>query len=158
MDLEIRKADSIMDATALLDLDQKTFPKADAFSDPSIWLGLQCFLLWYGKQPIASFALALNRDHRWKIDKRIYTPKSIFIVTTGILPAYQGMKLGRVLKEFQIAYTRLNGFHKIEATARVSNERIITLNKRFGFKEKEIISEFYENPAEDMVVLELKLK
>ncbi len=153
MNLEISRADPRKDALLLLQLDRKTFSEADAFKNASIWIGLQCFFLRHNDKPIASFALALDRDHRWKFDRKIQAPQSIFIVTTGILPEYQNMKLGRLIKEFQIVYARLNNFKKIESTARASNVRIISLNKKFGFEKTLVIPKFYKNPEEDMVVL-----
>jgi ribosomal protein S18 acetylase RimI-like enzyme len=82
---------------------------------------------------------------------------SLYVVTTGILPAFQGLGLGQFMKAWQVSYARQNGFTRIVTNTRKSNRRMIALNKKFGFKPLRTTPRYYANPMEATVVMELSL-
>jgi ribosomal protein S18 acetylase RimI-like enzyme len=84
-------------------------------------------------------------------------PKCLWIVSTGILPDVRGRGLGAKLKEWQIEYARQRGFEFIVTNMRQSNSRIIRLNEKFGFKTRELVPGYYDDPEEAAVVMERKV-
>jgi ribosomal protein S18 acetylase RimI-like enzyme len=84
-------------------------------------------------------------------------PKCLWIVSTGILPEFQGQGLGSKQKQWQIEYARQRGFEMIVTNMRQSNSRIIRLNEKFGFTTRELVPGYYDDPEEAAIVMELKL-
>lgn len=83
---------------------------------------------------------------------------SLHIVSTGILPGFQGRGFGGLLKAWQIAYARQHGFQRIVTNSRKSNKPMIRLNRKFGFKVIRTTPHYYENPTEPSVVMALRLR
>jgi ribosomal protein S18 acetylase RimI-like enzyme len=81
----------------------------------------------------------------------------LYIVSTGILPTYQGQGLGRKQKEWQIEHARKNGFRSLVTNMRESNQRIIHLNEALGFRVREKIPGYYTGPLEAAIVMELSM-
>ena len=84
-------------------------------------------------------------------------PGYLWIASTGVLPDHQGKGFGRMLKEWQIDYAKQHGFTVIVTNMRQSNSRIIKLNEKLGFTIREVVPEYYPDPTEDAIVMELKL-
>ncbi|MDQ6735124.1 MAG: GNAT family N-acetyltransferase [Nitrospirota bacterium] len=82
---------------------------------------------------------------------------SLYIVSTGILPAFTRQGFGQLLKCWQISYARHHGFTRIVTNTRESNKLMIVLNEKFGFKTLRTTSDYYEDPFEPTVVMELGL-
>jgi len=82
---------------------------------------------------------------------------SLYIVTTGILASFRGMGFGGLMKRWQLLYARRHGFTRIVTNTRKGNKPMIGLNERFGFKVLRTTSDYYEDPREPTVVMELRL-
>jgi ribosomal protein S18 acetylase RimI-like enzyme len=83
---------------------------------------------------------------------------SLYIATTGILPAFRGRGLGTLLKSWQLSYAQMHGFTRVVANTRKSNRPMIRLNKKFGFKIIRTTPNYYRCPSESTVVMELRLR
>jgi GNAT superfamily N-acetyltransferase len=81
----------------------------------------------------------------------------LWIASIGILPEVQGQGLGSKLKEWQIKYATQHGFEIIVTNMRQSNSRILGLNEKFGFKIREFVTGYYDDPDEVAIVMELKI-
>jgi ribosomal protein S18 acetylase RimI-like enzyme len=93
------------------------------------------------------------RGHRWNPSRH----GSLYIVTTGILPEFQRLGLGMLLKNWQVAYARVHGFTRIVTNTRMRNQPMIQLNLKFGFKVIRTTPGYYQSPREATVVMELLL-
>ncbi len=105
---------------------------------------------------------AFQRDIDFQEDIRedrenIVREGSLYIVTTGILPAFQGLGLGRLMKAWQVSYARRHGFSRMVTNTRKSNKRMIALNRNFGFRVIRTTPAYYSNPPEATAVMELML-
>ena len=79
------------------------------------------------------------------------------MASTGILPEFQGRGLGRKQKEWQVGYARDHGFSAIVTNMRKSNVKIKRLNESVGFKFRCLEADYYHEPDEAAVVMELSL-
>jgi ribosomal protein S18 acetylase RimI-like enzyme len=82
---------------------------------------------------------------------------SLYVVTTGILPGFQRLGFGTLLKQWQVAYARRHGFTRILTNTRKRNRAMIALNEKVGFKVIRITPNYYQSPREPTVVMELLL-
>ncbi len=155
MHVEIRKAD-ISNAHILTNFDAKILQNSDAFDDED-WLDLECFFLLVDGNIVGTTAVRHNSGV-WEAGEYPFVPKCLYIVSTGILPEYRGKGWGLFLKAWQIAYAREYSFKKIVTNCRISNTRIIHLNRKFGFHDIRSIADYYDDPDEVGLVMELELK
>jgi ribosomal protein S18 acetylase RimI-like enzyme len=132
------------DLHALLAFDAKVFRKPDRF-DSAYWR--TCRSYWMLLDGVRMGCCAFEA---W--------PGTLYIVTTGILPRYQGQGFGELLKRWEIDYARSHGLHRIVTNTRKSNTRMIDLNHKFGFRITRIEPGYYARPPEATVVMELDLK
>ena len=141
----------------LCELDVKIFG-SDAFDSPEDWEGLKIFFITKDQQIIGSIALRHNTDvaEHYSADYK-ELPSSLYIVSTALLPEWQGRGIGKKAKAWQVRYAKSRGFERIVTNARVSNVRSISLNQHFGFKALRVIPAWYYEPEEDTLVLERKL-
>jgi ribosomal protein S18 acetylase RimI-like enzyme len=158
MKTEFRKAILPDEVKLLVAFDHKVFPKADWFTK-SDWLQYESYWMIVNGDTVGCCGFEHHVDFRE--DQEIENPSlrgSLYISTTGILPRFQDKGFGPLLKSWQLAYARQNGFTRIVTNHRASNRRVIRLNRKFGFK---IIrrrkSIYYEDPDEPTVVMELKI-
>jgi GNAT superfamily N-acetyltransferase len=142
---------------ALAAFDRRVFSKSDAF-DAEDWAGLDAYWMMIDGQRAG--CCAFERDAHFANVSTGEIAKcsgSLYIVSTGILPEYQGMGLGDRFKQWQIAWARTHGFDRIVTNCRRSNRAIIRLNRKHGF---EVIGltrgNYYWQPAEPAVMMELK--
>jgi ribosomal protein S18 acetylase RimI-like enzyme len=84
-------------------------------------------------------------------------PGTLYLASTGILPAYRGQGYGQIMKAWQIVYAKRHGFTRIVTNARQSNAAIIALNRKFGFRTVRKVPGYYISPDESAVVMNLKL-
>jgi len=84
-------------------------------------------------------------------------PNCLYIASTGILPEYQGRGFGSMQKQWQIDFAKHRHCKAIVTNMRQSNERMIRLNEKFGFTQRETSSGYYSHPDEAVLVMELRL-
>lgn len=157
MKVEVRRARPD-EMYLLCEMDTKIFGD-DAFDSPELWEGLEVFLIVVDEKIVGSNALRHHSGVSESIEAEYtFCFGSLYIVTTGILPEWQGKGIGKIVKAWQVDYAREHGFCRIVTNARVSNHRSIELNKKFGFRIMGTISKYYEYPMEDAIILELNTK
>lgn len=142
-----RKAVVPKEIRALVAFDRKIFPSADCF-EPDYWRACESFWLIAGNTKVGCCAFEKDAGRTgW-----------LYIGTTGILPKFQHQGFGAVMKAWQIAYARYHGYKRIVTHCRESNERIIALNRQYGFRVARTVPNYYSEPAESAVLMELRLK
>ncbi len=162
MEIEIRPADtqSESEVEALMALDKRIFLAADCFDEPSYWQDYQVFWIFLDGRPEPIGSIALGHDTEigvdWKTDKP--SPGCLYIASTGLLPEFQSQGIGSVVKQWEIDYAKAHRFERVFTHCRASNAKSLGLNQKFGFAITRTVPDYYEDPKEDTVVLELKLK
>jgi len=139
--------------------DRKVFTASDLF--PAAYWKV-CETFWMTIDGVKAGCCAFQRDIDFQEDLREdgWNPskkKTLYIATTGLLPDYQGQGLGALLKAWEIAWARRNGFTRIVTNTRGRNKRMIDLNLRFGFRIVRTTPRYYAEPTDSTVVMELKL-
>src|SRR3989338_4087397 len=116
-------------------MDIRIFGDEDAFNTPDLWEGLEAFFIVVNGLIVGSTALRHDTDtaENYEADY-VDLPGSLYIVSTGILPEWQGKGVGSKAKAWQISYARAYGFAKIVTNARASNMKSVRLNQKFGFQ------------------------
>jgi ribosomal protein S18 acetylase RimI-like enzyme len=120
--------------------------------EPQIWL--RCESYWVIVKGVTVGCTALERDADYNGSPRA---GSLFIWSTGVLPEFQRKGYGTIQKMWQIEYAKQNRFSAIVTCTRKSNEPMIRLNKKFGFVVRELKPDYYQEPAEPAMVMELDL-
>lgn len=146
MELEFRRVDVEKELRRLRDFDRRVFPKADLFP-ASFWRAAEVYWMLVNARRVGCCALQEDLED----------PTILAISSTGILPAWQGIGLGRVMKTWQISYARLHGYKRIVTETRESNSRMIRMNQAFGFRIVRTTPECYFDPDEAAVEMELVL-
>lgn len=98
--------------------------------------------------------LALKHDVDHDEEPR---PGCLYIESTGVLPEHQRQGFGARMKDWQIEYARQHGFRLIVTNARQSNNSSIRLNQKFGFRTREVVPDYYSDPDEPAIVMELEV-
>lgn len=148
-----------MEIRSLVAFDHKVFRKADWFSTAE-WRAYESWWMIVGNRRAGCCAFQHNVDFREDASEDDGNPPlrgSLYISTTGILPRFQHMGFGAMLKSWQISYARYHRFTRIVTNARESNAAMIALNERFRFKVLRTTPNYYEDPREATVVMELRL-
>jgi ribosomal protein S18 acetylase RimI-like enzyme len=143
METEFRKAEVEKELRRLRAFDKLVFPAADVFP-ASYWR--ECDVYWLLVEGKRVGCTALQREAG--------DEKTLYIASTALLPEWQGQGLGPLMKAWQIAYARRNGFQRIVTEARAGNTRMIRLNKSFGFRIARRVKGYYFEPEETAVVME----
>ena len=139
----------------LCELDVKIFGDEDAFDTHDLWEGLEAFFIVVDGLIVGSIALRHNTDVAESYESDyVDLPGSLYIVSTGILPEWQGRGIGSKIKAWQIEYAQTSGSVRIVTNARTSNLRSIKLNRKFGLQIIRSIPGWYGD--EDTTVLERK--
>src|ERR1035438_8829710 len=147
MKIEFRKARVPNEIEALYEFDHiafEAFP-ADLF-DVEDWAQYKSYWMIVDGRTVGCSAFLHDVDYDAQP-----RPHCLWIVSTGILPDFHGQGLGSKLKEWQIEYARQRGFGLIVTNMRQSNTRIIRLNEKFGFKPRELVPRYYDDPDEAAV-------
>ena len=144
MQTEFRKAVLPQEIRSLLAFDRKVFPAADRF-DAAYWSEVESWWLIADRTKVGCCAFEKKKN-------------SLYISTTGILPRFQHGGFGKLFKSWQIAYARYHGFKRVTTHCRRSNTRIIRLNRQFGLRVVKTIPNYYSEPAESAVLMELSFK
>lgn len=157
MHTEFRRALIPNEIPQLLAFDQKVFAKADWFSREE-WKIYESWWMLVGRRKVGCCAFLHNADFREDIST-VHAPLrgSLYISTTGILTGFQKMGFGAMLKSWQISYARFHRFDRIVTNTRKSNAAMIGLNRRFNFKILRTTPDYYRDPREPTVVMELRL-
>ena len=133
--------------------------KADLFSTEE-WKEYESYWMIVDGTAVGCCASQQNVDFQEDIRKDEHNPPmkgSLYISTTGILSGFRSRGLGRLLKSWEIAYAKDHGFSRIVANTRERNIKMISLNKKFGFKVIRRTSGYYSGPTDATVVMELRL-
>jgi ribosomal protein S18 acetylase RimI-like enzyme len=150
MKTEFRKALLPGELRSLMAFDRKVFSGADVF-DAETWRATEPYWLLVDGVKVGCCAFERNTDVGGRGKKG-----SLYISTTGILPKYQGLGYGTLLKAWEVAYARRNGFKRILTVTRKKNGAMIRLNRKFGFRRVRSIPRYYNAPVESAVVMELR--
>jgi ribosomal protein S18 acetylase RimI-like enzyme len=159
MHTEFRKAILPEDIPSLIAFDHKVFPKADWFSKTD-WEMYISYWMIVDQRKLGCCALQHHADFKEDVRGDGANPPrrgSLYISSTGILPVYQRMGLGTLLKAWQVAYARRHHFTRIVTNTRKSNTAMIHLNEKFGFEVVRVSPHYYSGPADSTVVMELRL-
>jgi ribosomal protein S18 acetylase RimI-like enzyme len=155
---EFRQAIFPDETRSLIAFDRKVFPY-DYFGRAD-WQHYEAWWMLVGARKVGCCAFEANVDFDGDLRERGAHPPlqgSLYIGTTGILPALQGQGLGQLLKAWQIAYARQHGFTRLITNTRQRNIRMIGLNRKFGFRIVRTTPQYYRNPVDATVVMELLL-
>lgn len=144
----------------LAKLDLRMFNMEDAFGVDD-WRecddGAIFWVLFRGRR-IGSIAFGLNVEvgDSFK-EEETPSPGSLYLVSTALIPRYQGRGIGTFLKSWEIQWARKHGFDRICTNCRASNAGSLRLNKKFGFRVTGRKPRYYKKPVEDAIVLKLRL-
>ncbi len=161
MNTEFRRALVPTEIRSLVIFDHKAFHKypADWF-DRDDWKTCDPWWMIVHDRKVGCCAFEPHVDFQGDIRGDGQNPPlrgSLYIVTTGILPQFRGLGFGNLLKYWQVLYARHHGFTRIVTNSRKSNKPMIGLNEKFGFKILRTTPNYYEEPRESTVVMELRL-
>jgi ribosomal protein S18 acetylase RimI-like enzyme len=162
MQLEFRRAVVPNDLRSLVSFDHKAFRDhpGDWF-DRESWRHCEAWWMIVDRRKAGCCAFQTGVDFQEDIREdreNVALAGSLYVVTTGILPAFQGLGFGRIMKAWQVAYARRHGFARIVTNTRKSNKRMIALNRKFGFRVTRTTPRYYSGPSEATVVMELLLQ
>lgn len=144
--IEFRKAIIPDEIEALCEFDQKVFHDvpSDVFS-PEEWKKYESY--WMIVDGMIVGCAALQTDEK----------DELWIASTAISPESQGQKFGNKLKQWEVDYAKSHGFERIATQMRLSNQRSIGLNEKFGFTKIRTVPNGYSNPGEAALVMQLRL-
>jgi RimJ/RimL family protein N-acetyltransferase len=155
--LDFRKALLPQEALALWKLDVEIFG-VDAFARED-WLSLESWWILVDGRIAGCAAFIHDADFQEDLlgdGENAAQPGTLYIQTTGLVPAYRGQGLGTRIKAWQIEYARRNGFHRMVTNCRAGNAAMISINKKFGFRATRTTPNYYAD-GEATVVMELLL-
>ena len=161
MNTEFRRAIVPKEIRSLVAFDHKAFHEypADWF-DRDAWEACDSWWMIVDNRKVGCCAFEPHVDFQEDIRedrKNTHLRGSLYIITTGILPSFQGLGFGGLLKGWQLLYARRQGFTRIVTNTRKGNKPMIKLNKRFGFNVLRTTPDYYEEPRDPTVVMELWL-
>lgn len=154
MRTEFRAAALPEDLRRLMAFDRKVFPPGDRFAS---WYWKQVESWWMLVDDVRVGCCAFSPHTDFGEHEHPHRPGSLYISTTGILPAYQGQGFGALLKAWQVCYARRCGFDRIVTNTRRGNVAMLRLNRKFHFRTVRTVPEYYQDPPDATVVMELRL-
>ena len=153
INIEFRRTILPDEVEALCDFDRQVFGAyPDDLFSPEDWAELESYWAIINGKTIGCIALKRNVDYDEEPRQG-----SLYIESTGVLPEYQRQGLGAKMKRWQIEYAKKHGFGITVTNARQSNAASIALNTQFGFRTREIVPQYYSDPDESAVVMELEI-
>ena len=159
MKTEFREALLPRELRSLVAFDRAVFNESDCFR-PSDWAGYKSFWMIVEDKKIGCCAFLENVEFLQDIRSdgaNLRRKGSLYIVTTGILPAFQERGFGNLLKSFEIAYAKRNGFTRIVTNTRRRNAAMLALNRKYHFQVVRTTPRYYSDPTDSTVVMELRL-
>jgi ribosomal protein S18 acetylase RimI-like enzyme len=161
MHTEFRRALLPQEMRSLVLFDHKTFFQyPDDWFDRDDWNVYEAWWLIVNQRKVGCCAFATYRNFQeelGEVRQQTALGTTLYIVTTGILPAWRRQGLGTLLKCWQISYARRHEFTRIVTNTRKSNQAMIGLNRKFGFKVIRSMPNYYASPLEPALVMELRL-
>ncbi|MDP3685370.1 MAG: GNAT family N-acetyltransferase [bacterium] len=153
----IRRVDVEEEGQLLVRLDEHIFLPADRFLLED-WKDYECYVLEVESIGMIG-SCAVRRDSTLADDEDEFVCASgtLFCGSIGVLPQYQRQGFGLLLKAWTIAYAHSLKCVRVVSNMRESNGASIGLSSRFGFHVTRRIPDFYEDPVETAVVMELVL-
>ena len=145
MRTEFRPALLPKELRSLQAFDRKVFRPGDWFP-AAYWRECESYWLLVEGRKIGCCAFEKHEEQ-----------ETLYISSTGILPAFQRQGFGQLLKVWQIAYARRLGFQKIVTNVRERNQAMIVLNRKFDFRIVRTLPRYYSRPTDAAVVMELLL-
>jgi ribosomal protein S18 acetylase RimI-like enzyme len=142
MELEFRRVEVATELRRLREFDKRVFSKGDLFPS-AYWRECDVYWMLVDGKRVGCCALQDGEEGE------------LWITSSGILPAWQGMGLGRVMKAWQVALARGHGYRRVLTETRAGNTRMIHLNESFGFRIIKMLPDNYVDPDEDGVEMEL---
>lgn len=107
-------------------------------------------LFFNTNQPIQGFALAaFNQKECVAVGAIMFAQEHGELLMIGVNPSYQRQKIGQLLLEELINYTKQQNIQRIFLEVRASNQAAIALYKKVGFIINRIRKDYYDNPQED---------
>jgi GNAT superfamily N-acetyltransferase len=151
--IEFSKASVPQETDALCEFDKIVFGAypSDLF-DKEDWAEYDSYWMTLDGKRIGCSAFAYDIDF-----DNTPRPNCLYIASTGILPEYQGQGFGSKQKQWQIDFARRHHCKTIVTNMRQSNVRVIRLNAKFGFTQRETSPGYYSDPDEAAVVMELRM-
>lgn len=160
MNLEIRKANPETESEQLSAMqvavlpDEKPFPK-------DIWMEEKIETWWVmmdgEKVGIVSIEMDSAPGSTYESDSEP-SPGSIYLILIGLIPKWQGIGLGKVAMNWLKTKARTTyGCSRIVSNLRPSNTCSVDLHAGEGFRVIGYKPDYYPNPIEGSLVLELKL-
>ena len=159
MKTEFRRAYPAAEIRSLMAFDRKVFPPSDLF-DADYWKACVVYWLIVDGVKVGCCAFEEHVDFQDDVAAGGINPPlkgALYIASTGILPKFQGRGFGTLLKSWQICYARRRGFKRLLTNTRSRNKRIISLNRKFGFRILRTTPGYYSGPTDATVVMELWL-
>jgi ribosomal protein S18 acetylase RimI-like enzyme len=159
MHTEFRKVDAQQEMRSLLAFDRKIFRAADRFP-AEYWTACESYWMLAGRVKVGCCAFQRHVDFADDLREDGVNPRrkgSLYISTTGILPRYQRMGFGQLMKSWQVAFARFHGFSRVVTNTREGNAAMIAINRKFGFEIVRTTPRYYRAPAEATAVMELVL-
>jgi GNAT superfamily N-acetyltransferase len=158
---EFRRA-TANELRSLMLFDRKTFHEhpADWF-DHDEWAEYDPWWMTFDGRKVGCCAFIHNIDFQEDVREDGTNPHllgSLYIATTGILPGFQGLGLGRLLKSWQVCFARRHKFTRLVTNMRSRNHTMIRLNTEIGFQIIRTTPDYYRRPREATVVMELLLR
>ncbi len=144
---------------SLLAFDRKVFRESDWFG-AEYWSICDSYWMLVDNIKVGCCAFQTNVDFQEDLRRDGINPRvkgSLYVGSTGILPKYQGMGFGQLLKCWEIAYARYHGFTRIVTNTRKGNASMIALNRKFAFHTVRTTPRYYRDPTDATVVMELVL-
>jgi ribosomal protein S18 acetylase RimI-like enzyme len=139
--------------------DGKIFRRSDRFPK-AYWKHLEAYWMLVDDVKVGCCGFEKGVDFQEDIredESNCRMDGTLYISTTGILPQFQGKGFGQLLKCWEIAYARYHGFTRIVTNTRKRNRSMIALNRKFGFEVIRTTPNYYSDPADSTVVMELDL-
>jgi ribosomal protein S18 acetylase RimI-like enzyme len=160
MNVEFRRANARAEIRGLMAFDRKVFRASDRFP-ADYWRACEAYWMLADKIKVGCCAFQRNVDFQEDLRPDGLNPHrkgSLYISTTGILPKYQGLGFGQLMKSWQICFARFHGFSRIVTNTRKRNAAMVALNRKFGFKIVRTAPGYYSSPADAAVVMEILLE
>ena len=143
MNTRFRRVELPRELRSLLMFDRKVFGESDCFAK-AFWLTLESYWMLVGDVKVGCCAFERHPEN------------TLYIATTGVVPAFQKLGFGSLLKAWEIAFARHHGFRRIVTNCRQRNRAMIALNRRFGFRI--VRRKADDDPAYAAVVMELRFE
>jgi len=154
--IDIVRAEDALEAVELAALEARMFRPADRLTAED-WKEYEAFWILADMQTAGSIALGLNMNFSGFFDKDMSEQGCLYLVSTGILPEFQGRGIGNIVKRWEVEWARTHRFTRISTNCRASNTGSLRLNQKFGFKIIGEVPNYYEAPIESAIAMELTL-